>query len=516
VDAALDFQHWIPPRLLESGRLDARFYGPEHIALLSKLDQTGIATAPLGELVTHLAHVTGYESTKHMEFVDDPTGVKVVEAMNVGDLLIDPTEWKRISRDGYEGVPRHQLAEEDLVFSKDGTLGNCAIVSFSVLPAVASRHVFRIVPRRKRVDPCYLAALLSSSVGRTQTTYRQAGAIQGTIITPEVSAFRIVLPSDQIQRAIGNKVRKAERLRELAEGELSEMSRLLESLGLHWSNRQTRRVAIDSHNWVPPLFIDPRLDCNYYSRSALDALKALKEAEARGCVDLRRLSQCATRIMDFQAFSVYNEVEFAEEYRSGWLEFIRVVDLRSLLVDTEAVLWTSPKSHQIMPKSVVHPGDVLLSIIGTLGVASIWPENARLCNSNQCIAKITPQADIDAYYLAVVLNSQEMQALIDREATGTIQRGVTLTGTRNLLVPICESAKQESISRVARNYVAHLRLSKSLVTGAKTAVEALVDGTLDEERLLAESAEIEAWRKKNPSPREGSSLQARPEEDGDS
>ena len=42
-----------------------------------------------------------------------------------------------------------------------------------------------------------------------------------------------------------------------------------------------------------------------------------------------------------------------------------------------------------------------------------------------------------------------------------------------------------------------------LVDAAKSTVEALIDGTLDEAALLAESDAIERWLAENPSPSKG-------------
>ncbi len=220
------FVSWTSGARLDSARLDARFYSPDHLRLLNRLEAADVPLETLGRLVVHLAHVTGYESSKHMDWVDDTAGVRVVEAQNVGDMLLTGTEWKLISSTGYAQLTRHQLQVGDLVFTKDGTLGNCAYVTERFLPAVASRHVFRIVPKCN-VDGAYLTAWLCSLAGSIQTAHRQAGAVQGTIITPEVAQFSVLVPNRVIQRAIGNKVRKAERLREVAAiGRLRAMSRI--------------------------------------------------------------------------------------------------------------------------------------------------------------------------------------------------------------------------------------------------------------------------------------------------
>lgn len=208
----------------------------------------------------------------------------------------------------------------------------------------------------------------------------------------------------------------------------------------------------DQHKayFVEPEILENRLDYNYYSPEAVDAMSRLGNGENKGYYQMRSLESISSHIMDFQAFSIYNLVEFSKKYIDGWVEFLRVQDLDPIHVDTSKVNWTSPESHQLMPKSVVKPGDLLLSIIGTLGIASLWPDSAKECNSNQCIAKISIKPEFDKYYVAIVLNSPSIQTLIRREAKGTVQKGLTLGGTRKLEIPIPEIGIQAYIGTKVR------------------------------------------------------------------
>jgi len=197
--------------------------------------------------------------------------------------------------------------------------------------------------------------------------------------------------------------------------------------------------------------------------------------------------------MDFQAFSIYNSVEFSEEPRVGWKEFLRVQDLEPLYVGMDKILWTSPQSHQLMPKSIVKPGDLLLTIIGTLGIAAVWPEDSHECNSNQCIAKITVKSEYDPYYLAFILNMPEMQAIIHREATGTVQKGLTLGRTRKLKVPIPDKDVMIAIGTLAKQY-SKLRIqSKALIDDALKDVENLIDGKFDPRDPSSGQVESPSW-----------------------
>ncbi len=201
--------------------------------------------------------------------------------------------------------------------------------------------------------------------------------------------------------------------------------------------------------FVEPGLLGARLDASYYTPDAIQAEQRLVTGEQSGNFNVQPLEDICSYIMDFQAFSIYNFVEFSETYKDGWIEFLRVQDLNRGFVDTEKVLWTSPQSHELMKKSVVQPGDILLSIIGTLGVATRWTKGHE-CNSNQCIAKIRLKPQYDPGYLVAALNSQTMQILIHRDATGTVQKGLSLGGTRRLRLPLPDPKIQAYIGDKVR------------------------------------------------------------------
>lgn len=202
-------------------------------------------------------------------------------------------------------------------------------------------------------------------------------------------------------------------------------------------------------NFVEPALISTRLDATYYTPAAIQAEHKLIDGQQLGIYDVMPLETISSYIMDFQAFSIYNFVEFSETYKEGWVEFLRVQDLQRGYVDTSKVLWTSLESHNLMRKSQVLPGDILLSIIGTLGVAARWTKSHE-CNSNQCIAKIRLKPNYDPGYVIAALNSPTMQILIHRDATGTVQKGLSLGGTRRLRLPIPDPKIQAYIGDKVR------------------------------------------------------------------
>ena len=107
--------------------------------------------------------------------------------------------------------------------------------------------------------------------------------------------------------------------------------------------------------------------------------------------------------------------------------FLRVGNISrgsvNYLADT---LFIDPLANSALKRSQIRPGDVLLSIAGTIGRAGVVPRCAPAMNCNQAVAIIRARDSLDRQYLRHWLESRQAQAqMASATVTGTIQN---LTG----------------------------------------------------------------------------------------
>ena len=102
--------------------------------------------------------------------------------------------------------------------------------------------------------------------------------------------------------------------------------------------------------------------------------------------------------------------------------------------------------------------------------------------------------------LAFYLNSAAARYLQEQIAYGAVQLQLSQDELGELPVPNFPPEAARQIGDGYRKWRDSLDEACDLVTAAKKAIEELVDGTLDEDRVVAESAEIESWLEGNPSP----------------
>lgn len=93
----------------------------------------------------------------------------------------------------------------------------------------------------------------------------------------------------------------------------------------------------------------------------------------------------------------------------------------------------------------VTPGDVLLTIVGTIGRSAVVPDTAAPFVLQRSVAVISPKDGLLPQFLAYQFQSPQIQRYFEQHARGTAQKGVylkTLGETPILVPPI---AKQEAV-----------------------------------------------------------------------
>ncbi len=91
----------------------------------------------------------------------------------------------------------------------------------------------------------------------------------------------------------------------------------------------------------------------------------------------------------------------------------------------------------------VELGDVLITIVGTIGRASIVPKNMPKFTLQRSVALLKPI--INEKYLFYAIQSTMFQKQLIDNAKGTAQKGVYLGTLRSLIIPLCSEKEQELI-----------------------------------------------------------------------
>lgn len=171
-----------------------------------------------------------------------------------------------------------------------------------------------------------------------------------------------------------------------------------------------------------------RLDSFYYSKEFLKEEQIINDLACNVLGSLKN-----TSILSFGAYSLNNQVEYLDE----GVPFVRCVDMKNGTIDTTGLIHISSNAHRLLYKSEIFPETVLVSMSGSIGnVALSLPDWEYPINSNQDIAKIKLNGDMNAYYVYSFFTSKYGQNFMRREARGSVQQHVFLSQIEQVKIPI--------------------------------------------------------------------------------
>lgn len=185
---------------------------------------------------------------------------------------------------------------------------------------------------------------------------------------------------------------------------------------------------------------DIRIDSPYFSRTALaaDALVATRNPQ--------KVRDIASDVRSFGAYALTNEFEYQEE----GIPFLRGTNFVGDFINFADVLRISPDAHNLLHKSEVTSGMVLLSMSGSVGSVAVALDNWDYpINSNQDIAKIIPEA-VCPFYLASFLSSSFGRTQVNRLPVGSVQQHIFLWMIERIQVPRFSNHLEARIGALAR------------------------------------------------------------------
>lgn len=110
------------------------------------------------------------------------------------------------------------------------------------------------------------------------------------------------------------------------------------------------------------------------------------------------------------------------QFTESGVPFVRVQNLVGATVDfAPGALFIDSKTHVALKRSRILPGDILVSIAGTIGRTSIVPLDAKEMNCNQAVAIVRLKAGVNRHFVRAWLSSADAHRQVSASAvTATI------------------------------------------------------------------------------------------------
>jgi restriction endonuclease S subunit len=133
------------------------------------------------------------------------------------------------------------------------------------------------------------------------------------------------------------------------------------------------------------------------------------------------------------------------------------------------IAYIPPSVDSRMSRSQLHGGELLYTMAGTVGVATLFPTNYGRANINQAIAKITVKNDVDKEYLVIILNSDICKTQAKILVTAVAQPNINFEQIKSIRIPYMDEDTRNKIIQVYRE-------SKKLIQYKKQKAQELLNG----------------------------------------
>lgn len=165
--------------------------------------------------------------------------------------------------------------------------------------------------------------------------------------------------------------------------------------------------------------------------------------------------------------SAFNVENFTQE---GPYRYIRGKDVKPFFLQDDDNVYIPADHFLRLSQYALKPGDLLVSVVGTLGnVSIVSPEAVPAVFS--CKSTVYRCSGIDPYYLCAYLNCRVGSQYLLRKQRGAVQTGLNLEDLKSIPVPRFSPDLEETIAQMVRDAHRKLGTSKALYTAAQRMLE---------------------------------------------
>ena len=220
-----------------------------------------------------------------------------------------------------------------------------------------------------------------------------------------------------------------------------------------------------------------RLDAEYYQPEYLNFEQTVKQS---GTYKLWRDIEGKFITGPFGSeFNVENYV-IVGKYR-----YVRGKDVKEFFLLDDDNVYIPEKDFERLKKYSLNEGDILVSVVGTLGDTAIV-DKSNLPAIFSCKSTAFRTAAINPHYFLAYLNSKYGQGFLERSVRGTVQTGLNINDLKDLPIYIPSLERQHEIGLIVIASKRELENSKSLYSQAENML-------LEELGLKNFKADEESW-----------------------
>lgn len=319
-------------------------------------------------------------------------------------------------------------------------------------PAVFGGFVIRGRPRTELVDCYFSKYLFKSSQFRREAIKSCQGAVRANIGQKDLGKIEVLLPPLLEQKKIAQilstwdqAITATERLLENSQ---QRKKGLMQQL-LNGNKRLVNMSGIPLHGDFKPSKSPYRHLPSDWAEVALSNISSF-------------ITKGAT------------PTTYGFQWQDSGIPFIRSECVGETGFRASGLAHICREAHEVMGRSKVFNGDILITITGNVGRVCMLPERFEEANINQHIAKITlDEAAVDREFVFQCLQDRKYRVQFERITTGQAYPQISLVQVRDTIIPMPPLHEQRKIALVlsiADQEISALKLRLSALIQEKHAL----------------------------------------------
>ncbi|MEX2160007.1 MAG: restriction endonuclease subunit S [Dehalococcoidia bacterium] len=337
---------------------------------------------------------------KKHEYSD--TGIRVLGIEDVFPNRLVSTKRKFIPEEKFRVLSQYAVRPGDILVTNMGTVGRTCVVPNDLETSIISSHLIKVSLNQQFVFPAYVSWMLNfCPLVVAQIEAESHGAIMAGFNSALLKKLRIPLPPLAEQRRITAILDQADALRAQRRAALAQLDTL------------TQAIFLD-------MFGDP--------------IRNPKGFPVRPMIEL----------VDPERPISYGILMPGPDQAEG-VKYVRVVDMKGGGVELSAIRKTTGAISDAFHRSLLRPGDLLMSIRGHVGRVAVVPAALDGANITQDTARLAIQG-ASSVFVRESLRTQGLQRWMEKHTKGVAVRGINLGDLKQMPVMLPQIRYQETFA----------------------------------------------------------------------
>jgi len=465
---------YINSSIIDSDRMDGEFYNNKYIENNIKLKKSQLKIEILNNIIETMNAPIGWQGIPSDSYMPHGEGIPLIRVQNVNDLILDEDSLIGVEEYIYDEQPAIQAQANDIIITRVGTVGRICRIPEKIDRIAMRQNLTRIKLKETVIESGFMLAYMASKFCQLQMKRYAYGGVQASLTNKNIRQLLIPIPSPEIQKYIGDKVRKAEELREEAKRLKKEAEEMFEKTLQIDDNFINRNK--DKGTWVRENRINiNNITGDYYKQIYLEIENKMDSVG----VKLLYLEEISKAIL------LGNTKKISDYYSEEGVPYITTKNVKTEGIDFKSLLYIPTDIHNNdLKKSKAFIGDILYNKSGNVGLSAILNDKYKEYNVVSDIIIIRPDAaKINAYYLVLFLNSKLGKNISERMAGGAIFQHISMHDITKIKVPILPIEIQNSIGDKKMKSELYNDKSKKLINEAKQDIGDLIEGNFDTSKI---------------------------------